>query len=177
MLPFSITDIDSLIIDFDGVLTDNKVLVDENGCEAVWCNRSDGLGLRLIEKYCETQSHNIDIFVLSTETNKVVKERCKKLNLACVQSVLDKGTYLKEYRRNRIECKIAYIGNDLNDIPVLPYIDYLVVPSDAHAFLKHNASFQLDCEGGDGVLRELAESMLSAAKYTLQEISFLLSLP
>ena len=150
---FSITDINSLIIDFDGVMTDNRVLVDQNGQESVFCNRSDGLGIRLINKYCELSGHRLNLFVLSTETNKVVSQRCQKLNIKCVQSVIDKGAYMKQYRADHEKYKIAYIGNDLNDIPVLPYIDYLVVPSDAHILLRENAFLQLECSGGGGVLR------------------------
>ena len=64
-----------LALDFDGVLTNNKVIVDENGKESVICNRSDGLGIDIIKK------KGIEVIVISKEQNKVVKARCDKLKI------------------------------------------------------------------------------------------------
>ncbi len=64
-------DIDALIFDFDGVLTDNKVHLDENGNEWVTCSRSDGLAFDILRKLKKL------IFIISTEKNKVVAARAK----------------------------------------------------------------------------------------------------
>ena len=80
----SISEIDALIFDFDGVLTDNKVLVDKNGSEFVSCNRSDGLGFAAIRKL------NKPAFILSTEKNQVVTARANKLDVTAIQGIKNK---------------------------------------------------------------------------------------
>jgi 3-deoxy-D-manno-octulosonate 8-phosphate phosphatase (KDO 8-P phosphatase) len=67
------------VFDFDGVLTDNRVYVFEDGREAVACWRSDGFGL------VRLQQTGVRVMVLSTEVNPVVSARCRKLKLDCVQ--------------------------------------------------------------------------------------------
>ena len=64
-----------IVSDFDGVMTDNRVLVNENGVESVYCNRSDGMAVELLEK------KDVKVVVISKETNKVVKTRCSKLGI------------------------------------------------------------------------------------------------
>ena len=66
-----------IVYDFDGVMTDNKVYVNEEGQEMVQVNRGDGLGISLIKKL------GIKQIILSTETNPVVSVRAKKLNIDC----------------------------------------------------------------------------------------------
>ena len=78
-----------LILDFDGVMTDNRVLVMQDGTEGVMCNRSDGLGIGMLRK------QGFPIFVISTETNPVVSARCKKLKSPCTQGHEDKLAALK----------------------------------------------------------------------------------
>ena len=72
------------IFDFDGVFTNNKVLVSENGVESVICCRSDGIGLSRLNKL------GIKSYVISSETNAVVKVRCKKLKIPVIQGVENK---------------------------------------------------------------------------------------
>ena len=84
-----ITIIDLIVFDFDGVLTDNKVQVDQNGNESVSCSRSDGLGfdvLNILQK---------SACIISSEKNFVVSERAKKLNIPVVQGVRDKAQIIK----------------------------------------------------------------------------------
>ena len=80
------SEINLLILDFDGVLTDNKVYVFEDGREAVVCHRGDGWGIRML------QSAGIEVIILSTETNAVVSARAEKLNVTCIQGCEDKAS-------------------------------------------------------------------------------------
>ena len=85
----SIDKIDAFIFDFDGVLTNNKVLLDQSGKEWVTCSRADGLAfdaLYLLKK---------PVFIISTETNAVVSARGKKLNVDVIQGVSDKVTVVR----------------------------------------------------------------------------------
>ena len=80
-----------LVLDFDGVMTDNRVLVTEDGKEAVFCNRSDGLGIEMLKK------REIEVVVISKEKNKVVQARCQKLKIKFLQGIENKyKTALKE---------------------------------------------------------------------------------
>ena len=76
-----------LLLDFDGVLTTNSVLVNADGQEFVICSRSDGIGLSKLKKI------GITPIVISTESNLVVSKRCEKLKIACHQSIDDKLAY------------------------------------------------------------------------------------
>ena len=77
--------IDLLILDFDGVLTDNRVYITQDGKEAVACHRGDGWGIRLLK------NAGLEIIILSTETNPVVSARAKKLGVECIQGCSDKA--------------------------------------------------------------------------------------
>jgi 3-deoxy-D-manno-octulosonate 8-phosphate phosphatase KdsC-like HAD superfamily phosphatase len=87
------TDIKLLVLDFDGVLTDNRVLVDENGKEAAFCHRGDGYGIGLLKKM------GLPVLVLSTEPNPIVVHRCKKLAVSFIHRCTDKLCAMKSYAR------------------------------------------------------------------------------
>ena len=97
-----------LVLDFDGVLTDNRVIVQQDGTESVSCSRGDGLGIELLKKT------GMDIVVISKEKNPVVTARCRKLGIECIQACDDKLTSLKQgaASRNLKPTEIAYVGND-----------------------------------------------------------------
>ena len=71
----------ALIMDFDGVHTNNKVYIDSNGNELVLCSRSDGMGLKQLK-----ENLNIKLLILSMNKNQVVKKRAAKLNIECIQA-------------------------------------------------------------------------------------------
>ena len=89
-------DIKLLVYDFDGVMTDNKVIVDENGKESVVCNRSDGLAIKLIKEMGIAQ------LIMSTERNDLVRRRGEKLKLEVVNDISDKKSCLQEYCKKMI---------------------------------------------------------------------------
>jgi len=146
-------DIQLIVYDFDGVMTDNKVLVFEDGREAVFCNRSDGLAVQKIKEL------GINQLILSTETNKVVEARAKKLNIEIIYGVDNKLAALKEYcDKNKCDRKkVLYIGNDLNDLEAMKFAGYPVAPKDAYEQIKKTAKLVLNAKGGEGVIRELYE--------------------
>ena len=144
-------DIQLFVYDFDGVMTDNKVIVDENGKESVVCNRSDGLAVQLIKEMGITQ------LIMSTERNQVVRMRAEKLKLEVLNNVSDKKSCLEEYcDKHAIDIQmVLFIGNDLNDKEAMEACGYSVCPSDAAPEIKEIATFITTCKGGDGVIREL----------------------
>jgi N-acylneuraminate cytidylyltransferase len=150
--------VDLLVMDFDGVLTDNRVWVDEQGRESVACNRSDSLGLGKLRDQA-----GIKTLVLSKETNPVVQQRCKKLKLECIQAVEDKGLALGKLLRERNidPAQVIYMGNDTNDLPCFPIVGFAVAPSDAQPEVLQKADHVTSLAGGHGAVRELCDLILS----------------
>lgn len=149
--------IEALIMDFDGVLTDNSVTVDQTGCESVTCDRSDGLGLSALRQL------GLRMLVLSKEQNPVVKARCAKLQIPCHHGVDDKLPQLLRYCAEHgiaIE-RCIYVGNDTNDIECLSAVGCGVAVADAHPEAKRHARLVLRSAGGRGALRELCDLILA----------------
>jgi N-acylneuraminate cytidylyltransferase len=139
--------------DFDGVFTDNRVMVSENGLEAVVCSRSDGWAV------AELRTLGIPMVVISTEKNRVVEARCRKLGLACIQGVDDKRARLSGWARELGASldNLIFVGNDVNDLDCLRAVGCPVVVGDAHPAVKPHARIVLAARGGAGAIRELAE--------------------
>ena len=146
-----------LVLDFDGVLTDNRVMVREDGSEAVACHRGDGWGIARLREA------GVSIIVLSTETNGVVRARCDKLRLDCIQGCDDKLGTLQALARERgiAAAEIAYVGNDVNDLPCLRWVGLPIVVADAEPEARSAARLVTTRAGGRGAVREVAEWMLA----------------
>ncbi|MFW5883710.1 MAG: acylneuraminate cytidylyltransferase, partial [Verrucomicrobiota bacterium] len=147
----------ALIMDFDGVFTDNRVLVSESGEEAVTCSRGDGMGLDILRKFTDLR-----LCVISKEKNKVVKARCDKLQLECAHGIEDKLTLLRAWldERGLDPADCVYLGNDLNDIAPLSYVGCGAVVADALSQPRAHAQLVLTHPGGHGAIRELCELLL-----------------
>ena len=147
----------AIVFDFDGVFTDNKVIVTEDGKEAVTCNRADGLGIEML------RAKKIPLLIISTEANPVVRMRARKLGLDNVWSgIADKKDALTAYcAHNGIHLhQILYVGNDINDYEVMKNVGYPVAPRDAHPKIRRVAKYILTKRGGEGVVQELAENLI-----------------
>ena len=140
-----------IVYDFDGVMTDNKVYVDQDGKETVQVNRGDGLGISEIKKL------GIEQIIISTEKNPVVMKRAEKLNIECLQGIENKKSALINYcQKNDFELlNVAYVGNDINDKEVMEIAGTTYCPSDAHKSIQIITDYILKTKGGDGVVREI----------------------
>ena len=148
--------VDLVILDFDGVLTDNRVYVFQDGREAVGCHRGDGWGIGLL------RAAQIELLILSTETNPVVSERAKKMNINCLQGCEDKSKAVAQLIADRglDPNRIVYVGNDTNDIHAMELVGHRVAPADAHVSVRSIATLVTVARGGEGVVRELADFIL-----------------
>lgn len=147
-----------LALDFDGVLTDNRVHVSEDGREAVVCNRSDGDALRRL------MAAGVHAVVLSSEANPVVAARCRKLGVACKHGLGDKTAALRE-AVDRAGCgleEVAYVGNDVNDIPCMDLVGTPVAVADAAPEVLAKAAVVLRSAGGLGAVREICELIMAS---------------
>jgi N-acylneuraminate cytidylyltransferase len=149
-----------VVFDFDGVMTDNRVWVTDQGSEAVACNRSDGLGLAALRDL------GIDLFVLSTETNPVVGARCRKLALPFEQGVRDKAGRLRSllHERGIAPSDVIYVGNDVNDLECMRLVGCSVAVADAHVDVLRAARLTLSCAGGHGAVRELCDRVAASLR-------------
>jgi YrbI family 3-deoxy-D-manno-octulosonate 8-phosphate phosphatase len=145
-----------VVFDFDGVFTDDRVWVIEDGREAVACNRRDGMGLALL------RARGIEAAVLSTESNPVVTVRCQKLGLDCHQALEDKEAELLSLAQSKqVDLKsVIYVGNDINDLGCMRVAGYAVAVADAHPTALAQADFVLQSRGGYGAVRELCDIIL-----------------
>lgn len=147
-----------LVMDFDGVMTDDRVWVDADGKEMVAANRGDGLGLERLR-----QLTDIQVMVISKETNPVVSARCNKLNIPLIQGVDDKPEILASVlKKHQVPAKeVVYAGNDLNDVDCFPLAGFSVVPANALPGIKRQADMVLRKEGGFGAVRELCDWLIA----------------
>ena len=151
----SLDQIDVLVFDFDGVLTNNNVSISEDGKEFVTCSRGDGIAFDALRKL------NIPTYIISSEINNVVIKRAAKLKVDVLNAVRNKANTLinlvaeKGFSIDRV----LYVGNDLNDYYAMQLCGYSACPSDSHPKIKDIASIVLKTKGGNGVLRELLEEV------------------
>jgi YrbI family 3-deoxy-D-manno-octulosonate 8-phosphate phosphatase len=148
----------ALVCDFDGVFTDNRVLVAEDGRESVVCSRSDGMGVEML------RAAGLPVVVVSREANAVVAARCRKLQLECRTGVVDKLKEVTSWLQTRglSATNTIYLGNDLNDVECLRAVGCGVVVADAHPGAMRAARLVLASRGGKGAVRELTDLILAA---------------
>lgn len=149
-----------VVMDFDGVLTDNLVHVHQDGDELVSSSRGDSMGIRLVR-----ESLPVNFVVISTETNPVVSARCKKLNLEVYQGINNKAETLTKYlQEQQIPSEeVIFIGNDVNDLCCFDIVGYAAVPADAEPEVKRRADLVLARNGGKGAVRDLCDLIMRNA--------------
>lgn len=149
----------AVVMDFDGVHTNDLVTVTEDGQESVSVSRSDGMGIELLKKA------GIPMVILSKEKNGVVLARAKKLGIAAFNALDDKVPALQRWCKEQgVEpADVAYIGNDINDSECLKLVGWPVVPSDANPSIRHLAKIVLSKRGGAGAIREFADLILKSS--------------
>lgn len=150
-----------LVLDFDGVMTDNKVYISQDGTETVCCSRADGLGIEQLKK------RNLKILVISKERNKVVSARCRKLKIRVKQGIDAKLKILTEEakRLKILPSEICYLGNDVNDIDCVEYAGLGCAVKDSHPSLLKVADYVTKNKGGNGAVKEICDLLLQNAGF------------
>jgi N-acylneuraminate cytidylyltransferase len=152
--------VDLVVFDFDGVMTDDRVYVNQDGMEMVAANRRDGMGINQLQKA------GFRMIVLSSEKNPVVEARCRKLNLPVIQGIDEKSSVLKKYLfdHNINPEQVIYIGNDINDLPCFPEVGCAFAVADAHPVAIRQADIVLRHNGGQGAVREVCDLLLQSRR-------------
>ena len=169
-------DVHTIIFDFDGVFTDNKVWVNQDGQEWVRCDRADGLAMDFLRAAHRRGLIEADVFILSTETNPVVRQRAAKLQLSCHHGISNKLEFVERYVANRFPdstdpfAGLVFLGNDLNDLPLLRRAGWAIAPADAHPLIRTIADVVFVENGGESFVRQFVERMLGLDTMTRDEI-------
>jgi N-acylneuraminate cytidylyltransferase len=150
--------VQAVVTDFDGVHTDDTALVDADGRERVRVSREDGMGVALLRRA------GLPMLILSTEVNPVVRSRAEKLRVPVLHGIDDKESALRGWAEEVgvALADIAYLGNDVNDLPAMRIVGWPVAVADAHPLVLEEARVVLSRRGGHGAVRELIERVLSS---------------
>lgn len=149
-------DVDAVVLDFDGTQTDDRVLIDADGHEAVTVHRGDGLGIAAMRRA------GLPVLILSTETNPVVAARARKLDVPVLHGIDRKDLALKQWcEENGIAPeRVLYAGNDVNDLPCFGLVGWPVAVAGAHDVVRAAARAITTADGGHGAIREIAAWLL-----------------
>lgn len=149
--------IKALVMDFDGVHTDDTAILDQNGVESVIVARRDGLGIEFLRK-----SGRFSLLILSKERNPVVARRSEKLKVECLQARSDKVAAMSEWlKKMKLGWdEVLYVGNDANDIPAIKRVGCSACPQDAHPSVLPLVDWIIPHDGGRGAIRAVADCLL-----------------
>ncbi len=151
--------IKAIFFDVDGVLTNGRIVYDDSGREIKSFNVKDGLIIAHLKK------EGIITGAISGRDSAAVSKRCAELKVDfCHQGIMDKGEVCRKLMAHyKLKAKqVAYIGDDINDLPVFREVGFSVCPADAIVYLKEKADLVTYTKGGQGVLREVADLVLAA---------------
>lgn len=155
-----------IVLDVDGVLTDGRLYIGSDGTEYKAFHTQDGMGISLAKQV------GIKTAIITGRKSKAVRNRAEELNfdyifegihdkLETLQKIIDEiGIGFEE---------VCYMGDDLNDIPILTKVGWPCAPQNAIGFVKDQAAFVAESNGGDGAVREMIDSLL-LQKYSQEEI-------
>mgnify|MGYP001043574366 CR=1 FL=1 len=169
--------IHTLILDLDGVFTDNKVIFSESGQESVLCSRGDGYAFNILRAFQKINNLNINVFILSTEPNQVVAMRGKKLKISCYHGEADKLSFVRNHLRlsSKSLDGVLFLGNDLNDLALMKEVRFSVSPLDGHPLIRKTADLVMPYKGGDGFIRAFIELWIGLDNMTEERVNELIS--
>lgn len=149
----------AIVFDVDGVLTDGRIIYDETGREIKNFSVKDGYIISYLKKA------GIIVGIISGRESGATAKRAAELKLDfCHQGILDKADTLRKLMQHyQLKQKeVAYIGDDINDLGAFQLAGLSVCPADTYAYVKERADMVTTAKGGRGVLREVADMVLSA---------------
>lgn len=152
-----LTDIRLLLLDVDGVMTDGGIIYDGNGVEIKVFNVKDGHGIKMLQR------HGIEVGIITGRTSPVVDFRAKELGIGLVyQGALKKLESYNDVKQKTglTDSQIAYVGDDVIDVPVMRRVIFAAAPNDALIEARRAAHYVTSCAGGRGAVREVCDLIL-----------------
>lgn len=159
-----------ILTDIDGVLTDGGMYYDQTGNEWKKFNTADSMGILLCNAL------NIEIAFITGENTQIVERRAKKLKIQyLIQGSINKLKDAEElFKKLSVKHKdVAYIGDDLIDLPLLQKVGFSGAPANAPGYIKDKVDIITHKSGGDGAFREFIEEILrreNMLESTIQKI-------
>lgn len=150
-------DIRLLLLDVDGVMTDGGIVYDGNGLETKIFNVKDGHGIKMLQR-C-----GIEVGIITGRTSIVVDIRAKELGIELVyQGALKKLDSYEEIKLKTglTDNQIAYIGDDVIDVPVMRRVAFAAAPADGLHEARNAAHYVTCCGGGKGAVREVCDLII-----------------
>ncbi len=152
-----LTDIRLLLLDVDGVMTDGSIIYDANGVEIKVFNVKDGHGIKMLQRL------GIEVGIITGRTSAVVELRAKELGVTILyQGALKKALCYDEIKSNTgfTDNQIAYVGDDVIDVPVMRQVGFAAAPSDALPEARNAAHYVTQNAGGRGAVREVCDLII-----------------
>jgi len=146
-----------VIFDIDGVLTDGSLFLGDDGQQYKAFNSKDGHGLKML------QQSGTQVAIITAKQSNVVKIRMDELGIEHVyQGQSNKLNALEDIvtQLNIPLEAIAYVGDDVIDLPVMIRVGLPIAVADAHPFVKRHALWSTTKNGGQGAAREVCEAIL-----------------
>ncbi len=146
-----------LLLDVDGVMTDGRIIFDSNGIESKFFNVKDGHGIKMVQRA------GIEVGIISGRGSVVVSNRAAELGISLVyQKSLDKLTPYREIleKTGLADGQVAFMGDDVIDIPVLRRVGFAAAPADAVDDVFPHVHFTTRNRGGWGAVREVCDMLL-----------------
>lgn len=148
-----------VIFDVDGVLTDGSLFIGDDGMEYKAFYSRDGLGMKMLQKT------NVKIGIITGRTSEVVTHRMNSLGIEHVYQGQDDKLPAYEDLKNKLKLsteQIAYIGDDVVDLPVMKKVGLAIAVQDAHPLVLKHAHWQTSHAGGRGAARDVCELIMEA---------------
>ena len=152
-------DIRLVIFDVDGVLTDGSLFLGDDGQEYKAFHSKDGHGMKMLQRA------GVKIAIITGRTSEVVRIRMQSLGIQHVfQGIEDKRSAYAELKRlvGLEDRQIAYVGDDVVDLPVMTQVGLAITVADGHALVKQHAHWVTASGGGRGAAREVCEMLMDA---------------
>jgi 3-deoxy-D-manno-octulosonate 8-phosphate phosphatase (KDO 8-P phosphatase) len=150
----------AVVFDCDGVMTNGQVFYNGSGQWIRFFNIFDGMGIKRL------QEKGFHVGMITNSDSEDIRERCKKLGIEDLyEGVNAKQKCLAEFckKHDLVEAEVAYMGDDLQDVPVLNTVGFAVTVPHALDAVKEVSHLVTQKEGGMGAVRELSELILSVA--------------
>jgi len=148
-----------LLLDVDGVLTNGCIIYNDNGAETKLFNVKDGLGIKLL------MEAGIKVGIVTGRTSKALYHRCTNLGVSLIFDGVHEKTSVLELvseQTGLLADEIAFVGDDLLDLPLLRRVGLSIAVADAHETVIENADMITSAKGGAGAVREICEAILKA---------------
>ncbi len=157
MIKERIAPVKLLLLDVDGVMTDGRIVFDANGIESKFFNVKDGQGIKMVQRA------GISVGIISGRESRVVANRAAELGITHLyQKALDKLVPYRDLlqKTGLSDRQVAYIGDDIIDLPLLRRVGFAAAPADAAPELLPYVHFVTRNRGGWGAVREVCDLLL-----------------